>query len=350
MNVAYKLVKNCMPATAAAAPYLGMAIPVGSLAYDNILGEMIARGTKMSRPTAKYFLDALYEYAAERIAREAVRINLGSVSVYPSIEGSFDSEDADFDPARNALVVGASLSQEIRDRVAGVVPDFAGEGSAGTVKLHSCMDMGSQTFKAIDGANPFRLAGANLTVPDGPDESLALYDRNGVDRVCEIEVRETDGGQRIVCALRPGAAAVPAGAYKVRLCSHGLDPTDTLTVTALTVTLLADVPAAPHVPTAEWEGSLGTSGGELTVGGEAGAQLAALYEDDPSAAYARVKFTDPDGEEITCPMQAADGRLAVSASVAEGCQAGDVYTLAVQVEDSAGTLVTLSHEYTVTEV
>ena len=39
----------------------------------------------------------------------------------------------------------------------------------------------------------------------------------------------------------------------------------------------------------------------------------------------------------------------VSASVAEGCQAGDVYTLAVQVEDSAGTLVTLSHEYTVTQ-
>ena len=35
------------------------------------------------------------------------------------------------------------------------------------------------------------------------------------------------------------------------------------------------------VPTAEWEGSLGTSGGELLVGGEAGAQLAALYESNP---------------------------------------------------------------------
>ena len=69
-----------------------------------------------------------------------------------------------------------------------------------------------------------------------------------------------------------------------------------------------------------------------------------------AAGAARVKFTDPDGEEITCPMQAADGRLVVSASVSAGCEAGDVYTLAVQVEDSAGTLVTLSHEYTVTEV
>ena len=50
-NVGYRLVKNNMPATAGTAPYLGMAIPVGSLAYDNILGEMIAHGTKMSRPS-----------------------------------------------------------------------------------------------------------------------------------------------------------------------------------------------------------------------------------------------------------------------------------------------------------
>ena len=100
---------------------------------------------------------------------------------------------------------------------------------------------------------------------------------------------------------------------------------------------------------AEWEGSLGTSGGELTVGGEAGAQLAALYDDDPSAVYARVKLTDPEGEEISCPLQATDGKLVVSASVCAGCQAGDVYTLAVKVADSAGTLVDLTHEYTVTE-
>ena len=59
MNIGYKLVKNMMPATAGKAPYLGMAIPAGSLAYDNILKEMIKAGTKMTRPTAKYFLDAL---------------------------------------------------------------------------------------------------------------------------------------------------------------------------------------------------------------------------------------------------------------------------------------------------
>ena len=52
-------------------------------------------------------LDALYEYAAERIAAEQVRINVGTVSIYPMIDGSFDSEDAPFDPKRNTLYVGA---------------------------------------------------------------------------------------------------------------------------------------------------------------------------------------------------------------------------------------------------
>ena len=237
MNIGYKLVKNCMAATAEKAPYLGMAIPVGSLAYDNILKKMIKAGTKMTQPTAKYFLDALYEFAAERIAAEQVRINVGTVSIYPMIDGSFDSEDAPFDPKRNSLYVGATLSQELRDRVAGIAPDFTGDTSVGTVKLHSCMDLETQVFKAIRGAESFRLAGANLTVPDGADESLGLYAKNGVEKVADIEVSETDGGQQITCAIRKAVREVPKGVYKVRLASHGLDPTDPLTVATLTVTL-----------------------------------------------------------------------------------------------------------------
>lgn len=244
MNIGYKLIKNRMAATAEKAPYLGMAIPVGSLAYDNILKEMIKSGTKMTQPTAKYFLDALYEFAAERIAAEQVRINVGTVSIYPMIDGSFDSEDAPFDPKRNTLYVGATLSQELRDRVAGIAPDFAGDASLGTVKLHSCMDQETEVFKVISGTKAFCLAGANVTVPDGADESLALYAKNGVDKVADIVVSETDGGQRLFCHLSD-AAAVPKGTYKVRLASHGLDPTDPLTVATLTVTLVEAVPASP---------------------------------------------------------------------------------------------------------
>ena len=248
MSIGYKLYKNNMPATSEKAPYLGMAVPAGSLAYDNILKEMIKAGTKMTQPTAKYFLDALYEYAAETIAAEKVRINLGTVSIYPMIDGSFDSEDANFDPERNSLYVGASFSQELRDRVAGIAPDIVDGQGAGTVKLHSCMDLETQVFKVIDGLNAFRLAGENLTVPDGSDESLALYAKDGVTKVTDIEVSETDGGQRIACHLKQGAVAIPKGTYKVRLASHGLDPTDPLTVATLTVTLTEAIPAPEPEP------------------------------------------------------------------------------------------------------
>ena len=242
MNIEYKLVKNNMPATSEKAPYLGMAIPVGSLAYDNILKEMINGGTKMSLPTARYFLEAFYDYAAKKIAAETVRINTGTVAIYPMIDGSFDSEDADFDPERNSLYIGATLSQNLRDRVAGIVPDSSGESAGGTVKMDRIYDIGSQTRGVIDGTNPFRISGRNLTVPDAEDESLALYTKDGVTKVCDIEVSETDGGQLITCHLvNSSVEAIPTGTYKVRLASHGLDPTDPLTVCMLTVTLTSQV-------------------------------------------------------------------------------------------------------------
>ena len=344
-NIGYHLMRNATP-TADKAPYLGVAVPVGSLAYDNILGRMLDRGTHMTRATAKYFLNEFYEYAAKVIADDIVRIDMGAVSIFPMIGGSFDSEDDEFLAPRNTLYVGATLSQEIRDAVSGLTPTNLGAGPAnGTVKITSVMDLASEEYDLIDGLNEFRIVGIDLTVPDGEDESLTLVATDGVTKVADITVVSTEDGQRIVCTL---AAAVPARTYYVRLVSHGLDPTAPIT-TALHKVAVKAAPE-PHVPTATWEGSLGTSGGELAVGGEAGAQLAALYESDPSAAYERVKLTDPDGEEISCPLQATDGKLVVSASVSAGCEAGDVYTLAVQVEDSAGTLVTLSHEYTVTEV
>lgn len=244
MNIGYKLVKNNMPATADKAPYLGMAIPVGTLAYDNILREMIDGGTKMSLATARYFLEAFYDYAAKKIAADAVRINTGTVAIYPMIDGSFDSEDAAFDPERNSLYVGATLSQSLRDRVAGIVPDSTGEDVGATVKMDRIYDLTSKMRSVITGTDSFRISGRNLTVPDAEDESLALYAKDGVTKVTDITVTETDGGQLITCQLS-AAVGVPKGTYKVRLASHGLDPTDPLTVATLTVTLVEAVPVPP---------------------------------------------------------------------------------------------------------
>ena len=236
MNVGYHLVRNGT-STAEKAPYLGVAVPVGSLAYDNILQRMLNRGTFMTRATAQYFLNAFYEFAAEKIADDIVRINMGAVSLYPMIGGSFDSEDDEFRAPRNTLYIGATLSQDIRDAVSGISPASLGAGPAnGTVKISSVMDLASETYRLIDGLKAFRIAGIDLTVPDGEDESLALVATDGVTKVADITVVSTEDGQRIVCTL---ASAVPAGTYHVRLVSHGLDPTAPLSTVLHKVTVKA---------------------------------------------------------------------------------------------------------------
>lgn len=246
LKVGYRLTRNAT-ATADKAPYLGVAVPVGSLAYDNILAKMIDAGTFLSKATAQYFLNAFYEYAAEEIAAEVVRLNIGTVAIYPMIGGAFDSEDDTFKEPRNTLYIGATLSQDIRDAVAGIAPDYLGdEDAAGSVKINTVFDLATMTNGVIDGTNDFRICGIDLTVPDGDDESLTFVKKDGVTKVADIVVSETADGQRITCHLANNAEEVPKGTYKVRLVSHGLDPTAPLTVVTKTVTLATALP--PYVP------------------------------------------------------------------------------------------------------
>ena len=242
-NVGYKLVRNATP-TADRAPYVGLAIPAGSLATDNILKSMIDQGTYLTNSTCQFFLDEFFEYAAETIAADIVRINLGTISIYPMIGGGFDSEDDTYREPRNSLYVGVTLAQGLRDTVAEIEPEFMGDAAdESSVRIWSVMDIASQVFRTINRLQPFHIAGTDLTVPDGPDESLALYKTDGTTKVCDITVSENDGGQRLVCSLE--TSAIAKGTYLVRLASHGLDPTTPLAVVSHKVTVLAAEPTTP---------------------------------------------------------------------------------------------------------
>ena len=111
---------------------------------------------------------------AKVIADDVVRINMGAVSIYPMIGGSFDSEDDTYREPRNSLYVGATLSQEIRDAVSGIVPTNLGAESAnGTVKITSVMDLASEEYHLIDGLKEFRIAGIDSPFThDYPYESI----------------------------------------------------------------------------------------------------------------------------------------------------------------------------------
>ena len=343
MNIGYRLVRNAT-STADKAPYLGVAVPVGSLAYDNVLQRMLDRGTYMTRATAQYFLNAFFEYAAEAIANDVVRINMGAVSLYPMIGGTFDSEDDAYREPRNSLYVGATLSQEIRDAVSGIVPESLGaERAAGSVRISSVMDLASETYRLIDGTNQFRIAGIDLTVPDGEDESLTLVAPDGVTKVADITVVSTEDGQRIVCVL---ASAVPAGTYNVRLVSHGLDPTAPLATVLHRVTVKAgETPPGPTptVPTVTdiGEGFFHPGHGNVVTGENM------RFADGEPGNHVEVK--DGTGVDMEA-MVSTDTRVPVtdarfSLNIDEGTPLtdGEEYTFEFSMVDSAGQPVTVTH-------
>ncbi len=236
-NVGYKIVANTTP-TKNVAPYLGLAIPAGSLAYDNILTKMVASGTHMTASTAKYLLEASYELMKDIIREENVRIALGSVTVYPSITGSFPSEDAPFDEDRNALTVEASYSQALQSQVGALTPQSAGATSeaSSSVKMHTVYDLETMQRGVIRGAKEFRIAGIDLAVPDASDESLELWAHDMSAKVSDVTIVSNDGGQQVKAAL-PATGKVAKGRYKLCLKSHGLDPSAPLATVTLAVTV-----------------------------------------------------------------------------------------------------------------
>ena len=234
-NVSYKVIPNPTD-TAESAPYLGSAIPAGSLAFDNILSKMVAAGTHMTVATARYLLDAFYELAAQ-LAAECARVSTGTVSLFPAISGSFPTEDADFDPERNKLFVDAQLAQSLQAEVGGIVPGYAGEaGKEASVKINTVYCLETMEQGVIRGTGRVRIAGVDLTVPDGEDEALELWNAAATEKVCDFVVDATDGGQLITAHLASGHD-VPKGKYRVRLASHGIDPTARLAAVTLPVTL-----------------------------------------------------------------------------------------------------------------
>ena len=254
-NIGYKIAPNPTD-TADSAPYLGSAVPAGSLAYDNILTKMVDSGTHMTVATARYLLEALYELVADE-AKECARVSTGTVSFYPAISGSFPTEDADFDAERNKLYVDAELSQALQDKIGALEPGYAGEAgdAAAGVKINSVYCQTTGEWNVIRGTGRFDIAGVNLTVPDGEDESLELWDAAAAEKVCDILVDATDGGQRITAHLVSGRD-VPKGKYKVRLASHGIDPTARLAVVTQNVTLAEGiVGVVPSLTRVHEEGS-----------------------------------------------------------------------------------------------
>ena len=102
-------------------PYLVDVVPTGTANLDTILSE-VAESLNITKARARLCFDAMFELIHEELAKgNKVQTPFGLME--PAISGSFDAEDAPFDPKRNKVYVKVTPPKAIRDALKKVVPE-----------------------------------------------------------------------------------------------------------------------------------------------------------------------------------------------------------------------------------
>ena len=327
-------------ATKDQAPYLGNYIAKETV-KEGVFVNSIAMLCGMSAVQVTAILDGTFE-AIEELEREGlVRVHTDIGVICGVITGSFPTSDAAFDKDRNALELALRIDEAIRLALTDVVPTIIADENLTKLRVDNVMDLEvNRPMNLIHGQHRFRVAGFNMELTD---EGATAYLLNGMGTTFPLTIDEVKSKQLFIAHT---ADLLEAGDYKLVVKSRAGDA-EGPPQTAFRRVKYLRVVDPPHVPEATWEGTLTPEGGDLFIGGEAGAQLAAVYDEDSSKAYARVKLHNPAGDEVMCPLASRDGKLLVSAQVSEGAAAGDVYTLKAKIADETGELHELSHEYVV---
>jgi len=226
-------------ATSATAPYLGNYITKSDISFEEII-KLTAKECGFSETHTKSIITGAFE-AWEALELEGlVQINTHIGAIRANITGSFPSEDAAFDPTKNALVLTLREPDDISKSLINVVPTIVTDETATKVKLHTLMDLEvKRPYKLIHGSHQFRLQGVNLSMSD--TGAAAYFEMEGVQY--PIHIDENPDKQNAIghLATRPTVG----GIGKVFVKTRGGDAEGSLqTVFIANVSFLA-VPLEP---------------------------------------------------------------------------------------------------------
>ena len=200
-KIGYRLKKNPLK-TKDKVPYLADVVPVGTANLDTILSD-VARELNITKARARLCYDALWEAIHEELANgRKVQTPFGLME--PAISGSFDAEDAPFDPKRNKVYVKVTPPKAIRDALAKIVPERL---DAPPVPLEIAAvitaSLGKKGYNAVTAGESFAVSGQGFS----DAVQVALVDKKGVRR--EVSV-ETAKDTLIICEPAPVSAKGPA--------------------------------------------------------------------------------------------------------------------------------------------
>ena len=202
-KVGYRIRKNPLK-TKDAVPYLADVVPVGTANLDTILSE-VAESLNITKARARLCFDAMFELIHEELAKgNKVETPFGLME--PAISGSFDAEDAPFDPKRNKVYVKVTPPKAIRDALAKIVPERLDAPSV-PLEIASVVtsSLGKKGYNAVRVGEAFAVSGQGLS----DAVQVALVDKSGVrHEVAGEEAKETLLLCGAVSAAAKGAATL----------------------------------------------------------------------------------------------------------------------------------------------
>ena len=175
-EIGYRLKKNPLK-TKDKVPYLADVVPVGTANLDTILSD-VAESLNITKARARLCYDAMFELIHAELAKgNKVQTPFGLME--PAISGSFDTEDAPFDPKRNKVYVKVTPPKALRDALKKVVPERldAPELSIGTVVTAT---LGARAYNTVKRGEPFVVSGSGFeagmvaSLTDGKEASHPL--------------------------------------------------------------------------------------------------------------------------------------------------------------------------------
>ena len=202
-KIGYRIRKNPLK-TKDVVPYLGEVVPVGTCDLDQIVKDVAANlGITVAR--SRMIFNAMIEEITE-LLKQGKKVQTPFGLMEPAISGSFETEDAPFDPKRNKVYVKVTPPKAIRDALKKIVPERLDAPSAPLeIAAVVTSSLGKRGYNAVKVGEAFAVSGQGFS--DAVE--VTLVDKKGVrHEVAVEEAKETlllCGG---VSAAAKGAATL----------------------------------------------------------------------------------------------------------------------------------------------
>ena len=229
-------------ATSTGAPFLGKYVVKGNMDGAEVIAK-VAVEAKLTDTVARAIVEGTFDVLAEEEREGLTKFNLGPLTVYAVVTGSFPSSDAAFDAERNRLLLTVRFDDETRLCLADITPSIVTDATATKVRIDTVTDVDTpRPYSVIHGQNPFKCQGYNLVMTD-EGANIRLVNRSGQTFACIVD--ET-GGRGYVIAHT--AELLEGGDYKVVITSRGGDAEGSLQTARRNVKYLHVEPPAPVIP------------------------------------------------------------------------------------------------------